>query len=193
MLLFGAGASIEAKVPGAYKMTEAIAERFRQNPSLRKHAHVISFVIGGLLFEAGKNNLNPSSAGVNVEDLFNAVQLLAERNSLEAAPFVGSWHPMVEEFDKVYPSRSDTSRLHRIIYESVSEGIRKAFEDHPSSFEADRIDEAIRSTLGQALAEAAKGRFGHFHPTGIGRSVERYLKEVARPMVDQTPVQFTIE
>jgi hypothetical protein len=31
MLLFGAGASIEAKVPGAYKMTEAIAERFRQN------------------------------------------------------------------------------------------------------------------------------------------------------------------
>jgi hypothetical protein len=81
MLLFGAGASIEAKVPGAYKMTEAIAERFRQNPSLRKHAHVISFVIGGLLFEAGKNNLNPLSAGVNVEDLFNAVQLLAGTRS----------------------------------------------------------------------------------------------------------------
>lgn len=54
MLLLGAGASVEAGVPDAYKMTEAIAAGFRADPASGRHARVISFVISGLLFEAGE-------------------------------------------------------------------------------------------------------------------------------------------
>src|SRR6266550_616899 len=107
MFLFGAGASVEAQVPGAFGMTEKIIERFASDASAR-HSHVVNFVVGGLLFEAGQKNVNPIKAGVNVEDLFNAVQLLADRNSIQASSFVGSWHPMIDEFDKEYPLRYDT-------------------------------------------------------------------------------------
>jgi hypothetical protein len=142
MLLLGAGASIEAGVPGAYGMTKAVADRFRQELYLKKYAHVISFVIGGLLFKAGQEGLDPLNTDVNVEDLFNAVQLLADRHTLEAAPFVGSWHAMVEEFDKVHPSQSSTRSLSRTIYKVVVDEICKALSVTPGHFEAGRIDSA---------------------------------------------------
>lgn len=99
MLLLGAGASVEAGVPDAYTMTQSILNEFR-GPGIEKEAQVLAFVLGGLLFQRGIRGENPLKGGINVEELFNAVLLLSERNSLEMAPFVGAWHPMVEEFDK---------------------------------------------------------------------------------------------
>jgi len=186
MLLLGAGASIDAGVPGAYAMTQAISKRFRADFSLKKHAHVISFVIGGLLFEAGKNNQDPLSAGVNVEELFNAVQLLAERNTLEAAPFVGSWHAMVEEFDKSYPARSNTRSLGRTIYGLVSKEIRQALSETLSSFEADKIDNALASSIKKTIDAAIKGRSPSLGSNDhVGRAVERYMKETAKKWSDK--------
>ena len=62
MLLLGAGASIEAGIPGAYKMTQEIAHALESNAQehllLREDkkartliTHTLNFVIGGLLFE----------------------------------------------------------------------------------------------------------------------------------------------
>jgi hypothetical protein len=51
ILLLGAGASVEAEVPAAYKMTERIAEIFRESPQHEIHSRVITFVVGGLLFK----------------------------------------------------------------------------------------------------------------------------------------------
>jgi len=157
MVLLGAGASVDAGVPDAYGMTNAIAKRFRGDPVLKKHAHVISFVVGGLLFEAGKNNQDPLTAGVNVEELFNAVQLLAERNTLEAAPFVGSWHAMIEEFDKTYPSLSDSGSLSRTIYKIVSKQIRQALSKTPSQDAADEIGDELAKTLEKMIKAGRRG------------------------------------
>ncbi len=181
MLLLGAGASVEANVPGAYKMTEKIAERFRADPTRKRHAHVISFVIGGLLFEAGKKGLDPLSAGVNVEDLFNAVQLLAGRHTLEAAPFVGSWHAMVEEFDKVYPARPSTRSLGKVIYRYVSEGVRRALSETPASFEAGKIDKALQTTIRKTIEAALKNRSPSLYSNeSVGGAVEHYVKATAK-------------
>jgi hypothetical protein len=60
ILLLGAGASIEARVPGAYDMTREIVERLRANPLFQKEAHLLSFIAGGLLLEAGKAIATPS-------------------------------------------------------------------------------------------------------------------------------------
>ena len=100
MILFGAGASVEGLVPDSNKMTERIVEEFGKVNHPKRHIDVIKFVIGGLLFKKGIQGENPLNAGVNVEELFNAVQLLSERNVLEAAPFIGSWHSMIEELDR---------------------------------------------------------------------------------------------
>jgi hypothetical protein len=83
---------------------------------LEKQVHALSNVVGGLLLEAGKNNVNPLAPTINVEDLFNAVQLLVERDSLEAVPFIGFWHSFIDELDKIYPSRS-SGNLQRLITE----------------------------------------------------------------------------
>ena len=107
MLLLGAGASVEADVPGAFDMTGKIIEHFRSSPMFKEYSAVVSFVTGGLLFKKGIQGANPLTCGVNVEELFNAVQLLSERNTIEAAPFVGSWHAMVEELDKVAAPSAD--------------------------------------------------------------------------------------
>jgi hypothetical protein len=49
---------------------------------------------------------------VNVERLFSAVELLADRNNIEVAPFVGSWIEGVEAFDLL--RRDKSSLAHRI-------------------------------------------------------------------------------
>jgi len=66
--------------------------------------HVLTFVLGGLLMQRGIVGQLPREL-VNVEELFSAVQLLAQRNQLEVAPFVGSWHPMVHLLDDRYSQR----------------------------------------------------------------------------------------
>src|SRR5262245_14379685 len=106
MVLLGAGASVEAGIPGAYDMTRQMVERFSQQYHLAEYSRVLRFAVGGLLFQQGVANRNPY-AGVNIEEVFNAIELLAARNELEAAPFVGSWHPLVEDLDKDGPSSQE--------------------------------------------------------------------------------------
>jgi hypothetical protein len=106
LVLLGAGASVEADVPDANGMALEIYKRFRNDSmggeDALESSAVIGLVISGLRFQKGIRNENVADERVNVEDLFNAVQLLANRSTLEAAPFIGSWHPMVVEFDTLY-------------------------------------------------------------------------------------------
>lgn len=120
MLLLGAGASKEAGIPTAFEMTRSISDQIRKD--WPEYGRVISYVVGGLLFDGGQRNEDPLAGQINVEALFNAVQLLAERNSLEAAPFIGSWHPMVEQFDKRSSARLRPDELGRRIWEFRFQG-----------------------------------------------------------------------
>lgn len=177
MLLLGAGASVEAEVPGAYTMTAEIARRFRENPLMERQARVLSFVIGGLLFQEGQRGNDPLTSGVNIEDLFNAVQLLSERHILEAAPFVGSWHAMVEEFDRQEPARPNVLRLNRAIYKSVAQQIIGALKKMPVGSTSD-VDRAVDRALANALRNSGGLR-------GIGSAVETYLKKVSKTWSDE--------
>jgi len=100
IILLGAGASVDAGVPAAYKMTEKLIEQLGEHS---KNGYIVRFVVGGLLMQKGVKGENLFD-GVNVEDVFNAIELLADRENLEAAPFIGSWHRLVEELDLIYPS-----------------------------------------------------------------------------------------
>ena len=185
MLLFGAGASVEAGVPGVYKMTQEILARFRSGEYGSVYGHVLSFVVGGLLFEAGQQNRDPLTAGVNVEELFNAVQLLADRHTLEAAPFVGSWHAMVDEFDRIYPSRPNTTGLMRIIYRSVVSEFRGASGRTANSYSRDKIDGAVAEAVRRGVeADLSKRGGSSGGSSGVGRAVEGFVQEVWKAWAD---------
>lgn len=179
-MLLGAGASIEAGVPGAFAMTEKISSSLRTNERFGKQAHVLSYVVGGLLFEVGRNNIDPLAPAINVEDLFNAVQLLAERDTLEAAPFINSWHSFIDELDKIYPSQP-SGNLQRLIYETVSKQILAALSQNPPAFGASKVDEALISAVQKLVEASVKNRRPSLTPNAsVGRAVERYVQDLTK-------------
>jgi hypothetical protein len=137
MILLGAGASIEAGVPGAFNMTNRMLEVFENNPLLEKQSRVLRFVVSGLLFQEGIKGSNPFN-GVNIEDLFNAVQVLATRHELEVSPFIGSWHRTVDELDKIEISAQDGEDLKRAFYSTLAYDFLNNFKDN-----SNRVDGAI--------------------------------------------------
>jgi len=118
LILLGAGASIEAGVPPAVTMTQRMMEQF-QAAGTRKNAQALAYIIGGLMFGYAKQGISPYLVSVNVEDVFNAVDLLAKRNKLEAAPFIASWDSLVEEIDQYQPDAKATEALFNQIFKQV--------------------------------------------------------------------------
>lgn len=90
--LLGAGASIDAGVPGSTAMTQQIVAAL-DTPRNRHQGltHALNYAIGAMIAHRTANGSNVY-AGIDVEDLFTAVQMLSERESLEIAPFV-QWSP----------------------------------------------------------------------------------------------------
>jgi hypothetical protein len=123
LFLLGAGASVEAGIPGSYKMTEKMVEIFSNLPYSRL-SKVIRFVIGGLIFQRSSKGEIPYD-GINIEDLFNAIQTLAERDKSELSAFIGSWNPMLEEFNSGEISSSISRNILNDIYKPLSNKIEE--------------------------------------------------------------------
>lgn len=186
MLLFGAGASKEAEVPTAYGLTSEIASEFRRQRHLDRHTRVVSFVLGGLLFNRGIQGDDPLNSGVNVEDFFNAIQSLADRGTLEAAPFVGSWHAMIDEFDKIQPPAPHGDKLQEIIFRSVTEKILSSIPNSLPSFGASDIDKKIESAIKRGVEAAVKGRSSSlFSSDSVGREIGDFVMETLKKWSQQ--------
>jgi len=194
MLLLGAGASVEAGIPGAYKMTERIADVFRTSPHHRVDSRVLAFVIGGLLFKRGIEGDDALSSGVNVEELFNAVQLLADRGRLEAAPFVGSWHAMVEELDTFDPPEASLERIHRAIQKGVAEQVKSAIPNHISGFAASDIDRNVQKAI-EAMVKGRSLSSGSFDSLSraVGKHLEEYIKRWTDNLKNTAPRNYDLE
>lgn len=156
IFLFGAGASVDAGIPTAVGMTKSIVGLFNKpQGSLAEYRHIVNFIIGGLLFRKGERDINPLAAGVDVEDLFNAVLLLSDRDSLEMSPFVNLWHPMVEAFDRVRPELPNVREIAEVFEEHFGP------EASPSSmsrrYAADSLEKALNTALAYQEPESGKG------------------------------------
>src|SRR3954453_17786314 len=89
--LLGAGASADARLPMTGQLTRCIVESLPSSLALR-------FVCSALIGHRGVQGVSPF-ADLDVERVFSAVRLLAERRDHEAAPFVYAWNPGVDSFD----------------------------------------------------------------------------------------------
>jgi len=145
--LFGAGVSVSAGVPTAIKMTEQMLANITSRKRKDRVADVLKYVIGGLMFQNSTKGGDPY-AGVNIEDLFNSIAMLGNRRELEAAPFIGSWHYKVDEFDTEMPSIDDYQPIYdAIVYQmmhDIKDAMKNARIDHCSG---DKIDQALSGLI----------------------------------------------
>ena len=104
----GAGASVEAGVPASFDMTKTLVEKL--GDKRRWVAEPLNFVCGALMAYDSAGGASPY-AGLDIERVFAAVQLLAERRTLEVTPFVAAWHPAVDAHDQAgdLPGSFDSS------------------------------------------------------------------------------------
>lgn len=129
VVLLGAGASIEAGVPGAYDMTDAVIEWIHdEHPEPVWSA--LRFIVGGLVFQDGIEG-KPPSEKVDVERVFAAVKFLSDRHRSEGAAFVSAWHPMVEELE----ARARAQQM-EVELDRFSETLRERL-DEAGSWKAD--------------------------------------------------------
>lgn len=99
-VLLGAGASIEAGIPGSFKMTDEIVKAVNENPLYRynNQGWALNFVCGAL--QAHATSIGGSfHDSLDVEYVASAVALLAARYLHEAAPFVQQWNPAIEQIE----------------------------------------------------------------------------------------------
>ncbi|CAG1013143.1 hypothetical protein ANAEL_04612 [Anaerolineales bacterium] len=130
LFLLGAGASVEAGIPDAYKMTSEMLNKISED----KRAHylrydkVLQFVVGGLLFKQGIKGENPFE-GVNIEDLFTAVLLLSERQNSELSPFISSWHPQLIGLESGKMAGSTSRELLEAIFGPVEKHLEETTKE----------------------------------------------------------------
>ena len=114
-----------------------------------KVRHALRIAVSSLQFGRGIRNeeLRPE---INIEDVFNVLNTLAARHTLEASPLIGEWHPMVEKLDVIThqpKSNSDFQRFRGGLSFEVSRGIEALAREIKRGIEASRFSESdfIRS------------------------------------------------
>jgi hypothetical protein len=176
IVLLGAGASVDAGVPSSFAMTREIVSRIAERPQSRAN-RVLRFVVGGLLFQQGIRGKDPY-AGVDVEDLFNAVLLLGDRENLEAAPFVGSWHSMVDKLDRRVASYLPFQEMNRLIFQSITEEIINAFPSRAPSMGNHDIDRRLQTLVNNATKSASRGSYYHSMNVGVEKAIGEYVVKI---------------
>ena len=168
-VLLGAGASVDAGIPSSYKMTEEILERLPRGFGNTRWA--LNFVCAAMLAHLTARG-GELHEGLDVEKVFAAVELLAERHAHEAAPFVLSWHPAVDQIDlppKPVFFQNDLQRIFDGHRNAITRGLR--INGNSIIASAGGHDNSGRA-LGQALETFVKAH------SGVGNgAVYRQLKE----------------
>jgi hypothetical protein len=116
LILLGAGASVEAGIPATFDATKEIVARISEAPRHARLAQALNFVCGALLAYDSAEGASPY-VGLDVERVIAAVELLAERRTLEVSPFVSAWHPAVDVWDRQRAPGFFDSNLKKVILE----------------------------------------------------------------------------
>jgi hypothetical protein len=154
-ILLGAGASKSAGVPISAELTTKLLEQIDNQSQALLH-----FVYGGLLMQVAAR-AKPGGYSqrpiVDAEDLFNAVEALANRASFEAAPFVTSWHPLISQIDQYI--QGDLER-------QIKQGLDQL------------LSPSAPSRLARTLASAINGTAGNYRFRQVATDMISALKEL---------------
>jgi hypothetical protein len=93
VILLGAGASVDAGLPNAYDLTRVIYERLRIRDG--QAARLFGFVVSKLLVRATRSGGSPFDK-INVEEAYDTLKRLLNRESDLLGEFVTSWDPLID-------------------------------------------------------------------------------------------------
>lgn len=146
LVLLGAGASIEAGVSASTEMSQRIAEAIdTPQDAYRGITHALNYASGALIAHQAAAGRSPY-AGIDVEQLFAAVQSLGSRSTVEVAPFV-SWSPVLDDIGR---ARSVSGLFDKRFRESIVGTRYGASHYTPSKL----IKEAVEAYGGRRDSEA---------------------------------------
>jgi hypothetical protein len=89
--LFGAGASMDANLPNAYRLTREVYSRLSDGKS--QDAILYAVVVSKLIARNAKNGLSPFS-DINIEDVYDGLKRLLNKDSDFLSEFVSGWDPI---------------------------------------------------------------------------------------------------
>jgi len=145
LIFTGAGCSVDAGLLVTHSLTTRLDELLCEPKKTRGFSSEIlaryRFVCAVLAMAKARAGLSPFD-GINVEEVFSAVELLAERRKLEVSPFVAQWIDGVDSLDVGLMQRQQADNILRSIGEYLSSGAKPANEswriisDFRSSFES---------------------------------------------------------
>lgn len=151
VILFGAGASKPAGVPLAGEMTQKILGLCKEG-SQREITRALVTIIGALIIgNAGDTEFDPYQ--VDIERVLDAAILLRDRQNLEFAPFVGAWHPVLDDLERVTVTRLDAKRIAEAAVGNTSFHID--LRERPQTIEQ-RTKKSVSDALSRALSDISR-------------------------------------
>lgn len=102
IILLGAGASKDASLPDTRELVQSVLDYF-SDPATREPfrdymLQILNFVLGGICFQSGRLNKNPTW-DINIEDIANVLELLSTRQSHYINSFISGWHTDIEKIE----------------------------------------------------------------------------------------------
>ncbi|WP_152349277.1 SIR2 family protein [Brevibacterium sp. CFH 10365] len=157
-VLLGAGASADAGLKLTGDLAKAIVEEAnaprRLLASDRDWIQALNAVYAGMVNYQTIHGDNPLTS-VNIEMLISAIRLLRERDSLEIAPFVGSWSAGISDFTSTHLPLKTTDRLVASLGKSLGDASSRVGEQlNLSRILIDTIQSATHPDLKKPLEDA---------------------------------------
>ena len=112
ILLLGAGASVEAKIPDSNRMVRKIEDLVvGDNPKWRIFRDLYRYIKSSIFYADGLKGIFGADVPYNIERLVNALDELQKKERHTLYPFVGAWSPTLQdvagpEFENVGNFRS---------------------------------------------------------------------------------------
>ena len=107
-----------------------------------RELRVLKFVAGGLAMRYGAEGKNPLG-GINIEDLFTAVEMLSDRESLQIAPFVAQWHNDIQKIELW----SDGFTVDRELERAIKRALTVAAKSETDSFVLEDVSRRVVKKL----------------------------------------------
>ncbi len=146
-ILLGAGASVEAGVPAARQMAQSVYAALGSRRG--RDTQALDIAIAGLCVHQCVSRHDPFGE-IDIEDLYEALLLLAKRDKHLLAPFVGTWsHTLLP---------SDRPELREPIgkfVKELAEGIRAASSGHGLGNEL-TLEQALLELISLATDDRAR-------------------------------------
>src|SRR4051812_10280754 len=114
VVLLGAGASVEAGLSTSAQLTERIYQDISASRMTSEYARALGYVISRLQVRNTKMGLSPYHP-IEIEELFDALNLLYRRDSLLISEFVERWDSSVEKHYQKFDHRAIESSLNNVV------------------------------------------------------------------------------